>query len=186
MTSAPFHSVPIPWWVDHLLVPIVFIFFGAVLGFSFGRLKDRLDERKARQAFLRAVRVELSTIREHLYGTLKDATEYSERLEKGDHNVLYLVTNFQTTVYTSQLGKLKDVSDPLVFEVLQFYDKLSNLERIKSHQTSASFDLTKLTEQDAQKEGPLVTLYRSGLNEVIKRIKELLPAVESLIAKLPL
>jgi len=185
MTPPSIPPVPIPWWLDHLLVPIVFIFFGAILGFSFGRLKDWLDGRNVKEAFLRAVRVELSTIRGHLAGTLKDATEYKERLEKGDHNVLYLVTNFQTTVYTSQLGKLKDVSDPRVIEVLQFYDKLSNLERVKSHQTSASFDLTKLTEQDAQKEGPLINLYSSGLNEVIKRIKELLPAADSLIAKLP-
>jgi hypothetical protein len=185
MTPASVPSVPIPWLLDHVVVPILFTFFGAFRGFGFGRLKDWLDERKAKKAFLRAVRVELSTIREHLEGTLKDATEYKERLERGERNVLYLVTTFQTTVYTSQLAKLKDVSDPRVFEVLQFYDKLSNLERIKSHQTSASFDLTRLTEQDVHKEGSIVSLYSSGLNEVVRRIKELLPAVESLVAKLP-
>jgi hypothetical protein len=185
MAPASIPSLPIPWWLDHLLVPIVFTFFGALLGFGFGRLKEWLDDRKTRGAFLRAARVELLTIRGHLEGTLNDATEYKESLERGERRVLYLVTNFQTTVYTSQLGKLKDVSDPRVFEVLQFYDKLSNLQRIKSHQTSASFDLAKLTEQDLQKEGPLVTLYSSGLNEVIKRINELLPAADSLVAKLP-
>jgi hypothetical protein len=101
MTPAP--QVLISWWIDHVGVPVLFTFFGASLGFGFGRLKDWLDDRKAREAFLRAIRVEMQTIRVHLQGTLKDALEYKESLERGERKVLYLVTMFQTTVYHPSL-----------------------------------------------------------------------------------
>jgi hypothetical protein len=127
------------------------------------------------------------TIQEHLRGTLKDVTEAKEGLEGGKAYVIHLATVFQTSVYGTQLGKLRDVSDPLILEVIRFYDKLSNLERIKSHLTANSFELRKLTvaSEDNWKEGPLVSLYISALNEVIKRISDLIPQAESLIALLP-
>ncbi len=175
----------IPWWVDRFAVPVFFTFFGVLLGFAFGRLKDWLDEHKAKESFLRSVRVELLTIRDHLQGTLKNATENIESLKKGNRNVVYLVTSFHTSVYTSQLSKLRDLSDPRVFEIARFYDDLSNLEKIKSHHSSASFDLTRLTEQDTPKEGPLVGLYTSALNEIVRRIEGLLPAANTRIAILP-
>ena len=185
MTPVP--SEQVPWWLDHVAVPVFFTFFGASLGFGFGRLKDWLDDHKVRKGFLKAVRIELSTICGHLEGTLKDATEAKEDLERGGHKVLYLATVFQTGIYASQLGKLKSVHHPMVIEVISFYDKLSNLEKIKSHLLPVSFDLTRLTEtkEDLEREGPIVGLYRGGLDEVIKRIKELLPVIETLITKLP-
>jgi hypothetical protein len=176
-----------PWWLDRIVVPVFYTFFGASLGFGFGRLKDWLDARIARRTFLKAVRVELSTIHRHLEGTLRDTTEVKECLERGERRVLHLATTFQTAIYASQLGKLRDVSDPLLIDVIQFYDKLSNLERIKSRLISQSLDLTRLTENfdDALKEGPMVSLYSSGLDEVIKRINDLLPTAQSLVIGLP-
>jgi hypothetical protein len=179
-TSAP------PTWAS-LVAPAFYTLFGAGLGFGFGRLTDWLDNRQAKTAFLKAIRVELLTIRGHLEGTLKDATTVEELIKKGGRQVLHLATAFQTAVYDSQLGKLKDVSDPLVIEVIQFYAKLSNVERVKSHSTSLSFDLRRLadTKEDAVKEGPIVGFYLSSLQEVIARIRDLIQAVDGLISKLP-
>jgi hypothetical protein len=173
------------WWADRVAIPVLFTFFGAALGFGFGRLKDWLDDRKTQKAFLKAVRIEMESIRGRLQGTLNEATEYREKLAAGQHEVFHPVTSFQTAVYTSQLGKLKNLCDLRVFEVVQFYDKLSNLERIKSYLASASFDLRKLTDQDAGREGPLIALYSSALNEAIRRINDLLPIADHLILKLP-
>jgi hypothetical protein len=175
-------SEQVPWWL-----PLTYTFFDASLGFGFGRLKDWRDANIAKKAFLKAIRVELSTIGGHLGGTLKDATEAKDFLEKGEHRVLHLATTFQTAIYISQLGKLRDVSDPLVIMVIQFYDKLSNLERIKFHATSQSLDLTRLTgtKDDAQREVAVAALYRSALDEVIRRIEGLLPVVQSLVSRLP-
>jgi hypothetical protein len=181
-------AVPqVPWWLDRaVMLPILYAFFGASLGFVFGRLKDWFDERGARSAFLEAIRVELATVAEHLKGTLKDATECNERLEKGERKVLHLATAFQTAIFISQVGKLKSVADPLLIEIIRFYDKLSNLEMVKSHFTSVSFELTRLTtaHEDYLREGPLASQYRSALDEIIKRINELFPVVQSLLAKI--
>jgi len=162
----------------------VYTAFGALLGFILARFQGWLDKRAARKSFLKAIGVELVAINEHLHGTLKDAVEYKEQFDNGHRSVLYLATAFQRGIYDSQISKLKSVADPLVIEIVQFYDKLSNLERVKSHLTSVSFELTGLREDD-ERAVPLATKYYSALNEIIKRINELLPRISSLIAKLP-
>ena len=181
-------SGQIPWWLDHVATPAILVLFGAVAGFGSGRINDWLNARKVKKGFLRAIRIELSTLRQHLEGTLKDATENRDDLvQKGTRKVLHLATSFQTGVYTCQLGKLRDVSDPLVLEIIRFYDQLSNLERVKNHAAARSFELGVLTGSNADKarEQPLAQAYISSLDEVIKRITQLLPEADSLINKLP-
>ncbi len=180
-------SDQVPWWLDRIVVPILFTFFGAMLGFIFGCLKDWLDQRKAKKVFLKAVRGELSAARGHLEGTLRDVTEVTDNMEKGVRVALHLATTFQTGIYSSQIGKLKDVSDPLVMSVIRFYDRLSNLERVKSRLTTVSFELATLAgaEQDSAKDLATAEHYRTTLDEVIKRINQLLSEADSLIPNLP-
>lgn len=176
-----------PWWLDRtIILPILYTLFGACLGFAAGRLRDWLDERNARKSFLAAVRAELATISEHLTGTLKDAMQCKEALDKGEHQVLHLATTFQTAIYTSQVGKLKSVADSLLIEVIRFYDTLSNLERVKSRLTLISYDVLRLTEtpEDIARTEPMVADYRTALEEVIKRINKLIPAAQSLLARI--
>ncbi len=174
--------VSTPWWLDRVVVPISFTLVGALLGFASGRLKDWLDDRKAKNIFLRAIRVELSALRDHMDGTLKDATEARDELNRGIPVALHLSTVFQTGIYSSQVGKLRDILDSLVIEVIQFYDKLANLERVKSRVTEVSFDLATNTAGDSD---ATAIHYRDTLDEVIKRIGKLLPEADGLIGKLP-
>jgi len=180
-------SVQIPWWVDHIAMPTFFVLVGSVIGFVAGRLKDYFDAKVVKQGFLRAIRVELTTLRKHLEGTLKDSTEVRDLLQKGVRKVLHLATTFQIGVYTSQLGKLRDVSDSLILEIICFYDQLSNLERVKNHTAARSFELTTLTKSkmDVEREQSIALDYASSLEEVINRINQLLPAADSLLSKLP-
>jgi len=180
-------SGQIPWWLDHVGVPLIFLLVGASLGFAAGRLKDWLDARKVKKSFLKAIRVELLTLNEHLKGTLKDVAEVRDSLDKKVPKALHLATVFQTGVYTCQLGKLRDVSDPLVLETIRFYDQLSNLERVKNHAAARSFELTASSKstEGIQWEAPIVLDYIYSLDEVIRRISQLLSAAESLISKLP-
>lgn len=175
-------SSQVPWWT-----PGVFVLLGGILGFFVGRARDWLEGRRTKKLFLKAIRVELSTIRQHLEGTLKDATATKEHLEKGTAEALHLVTAFQTGIYASQLGKLRDVFDPLVMEVIAFYDRLSNLERVKSKLASVSIDLTTWTgdPEHVSPGGPIATHFASTLDEVIKRINQLLPDADSLLSRLP-
>jgi hypothetical protein len=185
MTPIQTSSPQVPWWLDHIAVPILFTLFGALLGFAAGSLKEWLEDKKAKTAFLKAIRMELQILHEHLNGSVKDALESKQDLEKGERKVIHLVAAFQTTIYSSQLQRLKSLSDPLVFEVVRLYTDLSNLEIVKSHLASRSFELVTLAENDADKEGGIVAIYQSALDEVINRINALIPAVGSLIAKLP-
>lgn len=111
----------------------------------------------------------------------------NDLLQKGIRKALYLSTPFQTGVYTCQLGKLRDVFDPLVLEVIRFYDQLSNLEKVKNHVARRSFELAALTgsSADKEKEQPLAQDYISSLDEAIKRINTLLLESEALMSKLP-
>ena len=121
MTTGPgTPSLQVQWWL-----PIVYTAFGACLGFVLARFQGWLEKRDARKSFLRAVRVELATINDHLKGTLKDTTESKEKFDKGERSLLYLPTAFQRAIYDSQINKLKSVADPLVIEVIQFYDMTS-------------------------------------------------------------
>jgi hypothetical protein len=179
MTPPAASPAQVPWWL-----PILYTAFGAFLGFVLTRFKDWLDERQAQKRFFTAVLAEMATIDKHLKRTLKSATEYKEKLDKGQQEVLHLPVTFQRGIYDSQIGKVKDVSNPLVIEIVEFYDKLSNLERVKAHFTSVSFDLTSLSEADTHRHEALVGQYRSALAEIIRRINDLLPPLSSLIAKL--
>jgi hypothetical protein len=74
-----------------------------------------------------------------------------------------------------------------LLEIIRFYDQLCNLERVKNHIAARSFELTALTKStaDIEREQPIALDYASSLDEVIKRINQLLPAADSLINKLP-
>ena len=75
--------------------------------------------------------------------------------------------------------------DSRIREIIRFYDRLSNLERIKSRLSTLSFELPTLSGGDADRAKALGEEYASALNEVIRRIDLLLPELESLINKLP-
>ncbi len=181
MTAPATSSSQVPWWL-----PIVYTTFGALLAFFFTRFQAWLEKRAASKSFIKAVRAELVAINQHLQGTLKDTTQSKEEFDRGDRHLLHLATAFQRVIYDSQIGKLKTVADPLVIEIVQFYDKLANLERVKSHFTAVSFELSGLPTNptEDQRVIPLVGKYYSALNEIIKRINELLPIIAGLIAKL--
>jgi hypothetical protein len=176
------------WLVEHIAVPAFFVLLGALLGFVAGQIKDYFDSRRIKKSFLKAIRIELTTLRKHLEGTLKDVTEVLDGLrQKGARKALHLSPKFQVGVYTSQLARLRDVSDLVVLEIIRLYDQLSNLEIVKAHVTARSFELSALTESnsDIEKENPIGSDYASSLEEVKRKINQLIPAADALIPKLP-
>src|SRR5262245_13137321 len=115
--SSPTPQHEVQWWV-----PIIYTTFGAVLAFAFTRFQAWLDQQAARKSFLKAIRAELVMVNQHLQGTLKDASQNKEKFDSGNHTLLHLVTAFQTGIYDTQIGKLKNIADPLIIEIVQFYD----------------------------------------------------------------
>lgn len=179
LNSSSCEAVP-SWWLERIVLPLIFLVVGAALG----RVKDWLDEHKARKAFLGAIRIELSEIRGHLQGTLKDAQDTKNTFGGLHPHAYHLLPVFQTGIYSSQVGKIKDVRDTRIPEIIRFYDRLSNLERIKSRATTLSYELPTLNSRDTEKAQLLGREYASVLDEVIRRINLLLPEVEGLITRL--
>jgi hypothetical protein len=171
-----------------LMLPATLVVLGAVLGFVAGQIKDYFDSRRVKKSFLKAIRIKVSTLRKHLEGTLRDVTEVLDDFrQKGVRKALHLSPKFQTGVYSSQLARLRDVSDSLILDIIRFYDQLSNLEIVKAHVSARSFELSALTGsyEGLEKENPIASDYMSSLEEVNKRINQLIPAADTLISKLP-
>lgn len=175
-------SLQAQWWTQG-----GFVLLGVIVGFFVGRIRDWLEGRRTKRLFLKAVRAEMSRIRRHLDGRLTDAMHVKEHIGKEIPEVLHTVTTYQKGIYSSQLSKLRDVFDPLVMEVIAFYDKLSNLERVESTLSSVSIELVTWTgePQHVLLRGALGTHYASTLDEVTKRIRQLLTDADNLITKLP-
>lgn len=137
---------------------------------------------------MEAIRIELSTLRKHLEGTVKDVTEVLDDFrQRGTRKALHLSPKFEIGVYTSQLARLRDVSDPVILQIIRFYDQLSNLEIVKARVASHSYELSALTRssEDIEREAPIASDYVGSLEEVIRRINQLIPAADELIKKLP-
>lgn len=121
----------------------------------------------------------------HLKGTLKDAEDNKATLKSGAPEAFHMLPVFQTGIYSSQVGKTKDLRDSRIREIIRFYDRLSNLERVKSRMTTLSFELATLVGGETEKKNVLGAEYSSTLDEVIRRINLLIPEAENLIEKLP-
>lgn len=176
------------WLLEHVAAPAFFVVLGTVLGFATGQMKDYVDSRRVKRAFLKAISIELSTLRMHLEGTLNEVTKVLDDFkQKGIRKALHLSPKFQTGVYTSQLARLRDVSDSFILEIIRFYDQLSNLEIAKAHATARSFELSVLTgsNEGIERENAIADDYVSSLEEVSRRIKQLIPVANGLIKKLP-
>src|SRR5690348_11848543 len=99
----------IPWWADHLLLPIVFIVVGAALGFVLTWLKASLDAKAAKDAFLAAIRSELSSLRDQLAKSSDTLADSMSRFRDGG-SPPHLAGTLRTTVFSSQLLKLTSLA----------------------------------------------------------------------------
>ena len=119
----------LPAWADKFLLPAFFIFLGALISLFVSEWKDSYRAKKSKEAFLRAVGMELDALTEQLIATRTEITASLVRLQSFGHGP-HLVGNVRNTVFTSQLGKLRDVDDPLVMDVIKLYSDLGSMEKM--------------------------------------------------------
>lgn len=108
---------------------IVGAIIGAALGFSAGQLRDSLKAKKSKKAFITVVGTELEVIEKQLTTMVTSTVESSRELRKDGAGPIF-VSRLQTGGYTTQIGKLRDVDDLLILNVIHFYSDLSLLEPI--------------------------------------------------------
>jgi hypothetical protein len=97
-----------PWWVEHLVVPVAFTLLGAVLGFFLGRINQRLDARKSKKNFLKAIGVELRSLRDHLKLTKSTADGALADFVNGKSELVNFTDSYQMTIFSTQFGKLAE------------------------------------------------------------------------------
>jgi len=170
----------IHWWAEHVFVPIVFTLVGAGIGFATSQLNDWLEARRAKQAFLRAIRIELLGLDQQLQESLEEIRGSEDRLEKGGGRPPYMAGTLRTTVFAAQLGKLRDLSDPPLIEIVRFYSDLPVLQQIIEalNQQSTEFLKDGGIAQQHEKFNRIKSVLHSldlKLNGFLERIRDLVP-----------
>ncbi len=118
-----------PWWVSNLATPAFFTSLGAALGFLFGEIKEWLQSRRSKKAFFTAIAVEVAALETALEETGQQAEDSLQRLmESGQPPQLGLF--WVTTVFDTQLGKLRDVADDLLLQTIETYAVVSRTKVI--------------------------------------------------------
>jgi len=174
---------PLPWWADRLVIPVVFALVGASIAFGTSQVTGWLDRRRAKRAFLRAIRLELLSLQEQLQASLDEVEASTERLRRNVAAPPQLVGTIRNTVFTSQLGKISDLSDPLVMEITKLYSDLPVLTQIIEVLNQHSRELPK-DDGSAQ----LAQRIRGVLSIVTAlsvKLKGFLAVISGLVARLP-
>jgi len=117
------------WWISGLLIPAFFTVLGAIVALFITELKERRQATEQKDAFKRAIGMELDAISEQLDASFAPIDDALIRLENYG-TVPHSLVVIRNTVFTSQLGKLRDVDDPLLLEVIKLHSDLGNLERL--------------------------------------------------------
>lgn len=94
------------WWLEHVAVPASFILLGAAIGFILGRINQRLDARRSKKNFLRAIAIELRGLQGHLKITKSTADEALEDFAKGKSETVNFTDSYELMIFTTQLGKV--------------------------------------------------------------------------------
>jgi len=122
-------------WLREVGIPAFFVVLGATLGFLASyfleKQKARREERQAKQAkasFLRAIGMELDALGDQLDASLHEVQESIERAKSGTGP--QIAATLRTSVFTTQLGKVRDVDDALMIQVIHFYSDLGTLQEI--------------------------------------------------------
>ncbi len=183
-------------WLRELILPVSFILVGAGLGFFLSQVSDWLKAKRDKKAFLRAIGMELDALRSQLEEWNREVKESLESVSGGSATGPQYSAVLQTTVFKSQLGKLRDVDDSLVAGVILFYSELGMLEQSVKivNDTSAEFTRTSVTDWLEQHDmlGPrpgtkesLRLLLKSSLISLQNKTSTLVEKLGTLRAKLP-
>lgn len=116
-------------WLKELGLPTFFTLLGASIAFASSQYRDSLRARKSKQFFVAAVRTELDGLEEQLKSMVADTRSSSAELKEGGIGPVF-VSSLRTGGYATQIGKLRDVDDILILNVIHFYSDLSLLEPI--------------------------------------------------------
>lgn len=139
-------------------VPALFTVLGGALGFFTSQFRDDLKARRAKESFLRAVGMELDALSIQLDDSLREVKESTERVKIGSTGP-HFAGKMRTAVFKGQIGKLRDVDDKLMIELIHFYSDLGTVEQAfyASNDCSAEYSRTTSDVQRPIAQGRLLS-----------------------------
>jgi len=170
------------WWVSGLAIPAFFTILGAVVGFFFGEIKEILQARRAKRAFLEAIAIEVGTIKTVLEEAGQRAETFLQKLKESGH-APRLIPLWGTTVFDTQLGKLRDVADDLVIQTIEAYAMVGRIERIVAILNEHSQEYGSAAPGNPKAEAQV--RLGSALMVLREEIASTVPKIQALIQKLP-
>ncbi|HUN63025.1 MAG TPA: hypothetical protein VMU53_13600, partial [Candidatus Sulfotelmatobacter sp.] len=144
----------------------------------------RVSDERAAQAkayFLKAVGMELDALEGQLEAS-RTAVGYgiSEVTAGATRGPTYAV-EWRTNVFSSQLGKLRDVADPLLIEVIHFYGEFGVLDQVRGavNAVSAEFTAADASSGERDKVRPRLLIRLKSLHEKLEDVSEKLMSLKA-------
>ena len=178
------NSSDFPLYFDKVALPAIFVVLGAVIGFLATWAKDALDERRSKSAFLRAMGHELSALETLLQESIP-RTGLSEEVSAaalGTPPILF--GTFRNAVLSTQLAGLRDLSDPLLMEIVQLYARLDSLDKTVAQMNGFSQELSR-SPFGSQQHVQLREAFNLSLTSTFDQLKQCLGLVQCIRKKLP-
>jgi hypothetical protein len=141
-----------------------------------------LQSHRSKKAFLEAIAIEVGALKTALEQTGQTAVDLEKRLMESGH-APQLGVLWVTTVFDTQLGKLRDVADDLLLQTIETYAMVGLIERniAAVNQDSRDYVSAKLGNEKAEAQKRL----RSDLLVLKEQTDSTVPKIQALLWKLP-
>jgi hypothetical protein len=134
--------------------------------------RDDQEAERVKKYFLIAIGMELEALHGQLDASLEQVTKSIELITKGEGIGPSYSIAWRTTVFSTQVGKLRDVADPLLIEVIHFYTGFQVLEQIRELVNDLSADyVTSGSKEEVR-------------GRLLRRLKTLHGAIQKVTAEL--
>jgi hypothetical protein len=170
-------------WAREFAIPALFTFLGAVIGFLSSQLRDSWEARRNKKTFARAIGMELDALGTQLDDTLNEVRDSAARVDARGTGPQFAYS-FRTAVFTSQLGKLRDVDDPLMIRIVHFYSDLGTLQHILESTNDLSAECSRTPELRGERDAVRSRL-SSSLTVLQREITGFAKRLKALRSKLP-
>jgi hypothetical protein len=170
-------------WLREIGIPAFFTLLGAALGFFASQVQDERKAIRAKDSFKRAIGMELDALGDQLDASLHEVRATKDRVQARGVGPRFAAA-LRTSVFSSQIGKLRDVDDSLLLETIHFYSDLGTLEQIFLGVNEHAAEYNRASVPSGEKDALRPQLI-SGLMELELQISGFGNRLRKIRAKLP-
>jgi hypothetical protein len=171
-------------WLRELVVPAFFTVVGAAVGFVASQIRDEWLAKRSKKSFLIAIRIELDSLNDQFTGSLTGVRDSAQKISGGGGPAPSFATAWRRAVFTTQVGKLRDVADTLLIEIIHFYSDLASVDSLVEKVNEVSGDFNRANVASGERD-----FLRGRVVAALKVLEEKLSSVgkrlETLRHKLP-